>query len=188
MNQEKNICVECESEYYKDSSKMACLCPDCAYQLYQYPNCLHKFENGNCVKCGWNGQTSEYLKNRTKEMEIKTHKINTTQIAELISDAILINNDEDSLNLLGNLYYQGFDKMILHQKNITPHFFDLKNGMAGEILQKFSNYRMSLLIIGDFSELTQQSKSLKDFIYESNKGKQVNFISSIEEAVEKLAK
>ena len=121
-------------------------------------------------------------------MEIKTHQANNIQIAELISDVMLINNEEDSLDLLGNLYYQGFDKMILHQKNITPNFFDLKNKMAGEILQKFSNYRMSLLIIGDFSELIQQSKSLNDFIYESNKGKQVNFVDSIEEAIEKLAK
>lgn len=121
-------------------------------------------------------------------MEIKTHKINSTKIAELISDTILIKNEEDSLDLLGNLYYQGFDKMILHQKNITPHFFDLKNKMAGEILQKFSNYRMSLIIIGDFSDLITKSKSLKDFIYESNKGKQVNFVDSIEEAIEKLAK
>lgn len=120
-------------------------------------------------------------------MEIKKHKINSTQIAELISDAILIKNEEDSLDLLGNLYYQGFDKMILHQKNITPDFFDLKNGMAGEILQKFSNYRMSLVIIGDFSELIHQSKSLNDFIYESNNGKQVNFLGSVEEALEKLA-
>lgn len=69
MNREKNICVECESEYYKDSSKMGSLCPDCAYQLYEYPNCNHKFENGNCIKCGWNGQTSEYLKNRTNKSE-----------------------------------------------------------------------------------------------------------------------
>jgi predicted RNA-binding Zn-ribbon protein involved in translation (DUF1610 family) len=67
MNQEKNICVECESEYYKNSSKMSCLCPDCTHQLYGYSNCLHQFENGNCNKCGWNGQTSEYLKNRIRK-------------------------------------------------------------------------------------------------------------------------
>ncbi len=121
-------------------------------------------------------------------MEIKTHQINTTQIAELISDSILIQNEQDSLDLLGNLYYQGFEKMILHQKNITPTFFDLKNGMAGEILQKFSTYRMALLIIGDFAELMAKSKSLNDFIYESNKGKQVNFVDSIEKALKKLTK
>ncbi|MDD4645730.1 MAG: DUF4180 domain-containing protein [Bacteroidales bacterium] len=47
------------------------------------------------------------------------------------------------------LYYHGFDRMIIHEKNITPEFFDLKNRMAGEILQKFSNYRIRLAIVGD---------------------------------------
>ena len=39
--------------------------------------------------------------------------------------------------------------------------------MAGEILQKFSNYRVRLAIVGDFTPYS--SKSIKDFIYESNK-------------------
>ena len=67
MNQEIKICAECESEYYKDSSEMMDLCPDCAHKLYGYPNCEHDFESGKCTKCGWNGQTSKYLKNRAKK-------------------------------------------------------------------------------------------------------------------------
>jgi len=90
------------------------------------------------------------------------------------------------LDLLGNLYYQDFDKIIIHEKNITPDFFDLKNKLAGDILQKFSQYRMPLAIVGDFSKF--ESKSLNDFIYESNNGKQVNFVSSISEALNSLSK
>jgi len=119
-------------------------------------------------------------------MKIQTHKINDTEIAEVISDEILIQNAEDGLDLMGTIYYQGFDKVIIHEKNLTPDFFDLKNKMAGEILQKFSNYRVRLAIIGDFSIFT--SKSLKDFIYESNKGKQVNFVASISEALTSLSR
>lgn len=58
--------------------------------------------------------------------------------------------------------------------------------MAGEILQKFSTYRVRLAIIGDFSTIT--SKSLRDFIYESNQGKQVNFVASLNDALNVLAK
>ncbi len=118
-------------------------------------------------------------------MRIKTHEINGSQIAEIISDEILIEKRQDGLDLMGNVYYQGFDTIILHKQNLTQDFFDLKNGMAGEILQKFSNYRMRLVIVGDFSEF--DSQSLKDFIYESNQGKQVNFLISISEALEKLS-
>ena len=117
-------------------------------------------------------------------MKIETHHINNSKVAEVISEATEINNTEDGLNLLGDLYYQGFDKIIIHEKNITPEFFDLKNGMAGEILQKFSNYRVRLAIVGDFKKYT--GKSMTDFMYESNKGKQVNFVDSVTEGLDKL--
>lgn len=119
-------------------------------------------------------------------MNIQTHKINDTAIAEIISDKILIQNTEDALDLLGNAYYQGFDNIVIYQKNLTTEFFDLKNKMAGDILQKFSNYRVRLVIVGDISKFT--SKSLKDFIYESNKGKHVNFVATIGEALNCLSK
>jgi len=51
---------------------------------------------------------------------------------------------------MADIYYQGFDAIILHEKTITPVFFDLKTGIANEILQKFSNCRMRLAIVGDF--------------------------------------
>jgi hypothetical protein len=118
-------------------------------------------------------------------MKIEAHNINNTNIAEIISDETIIITTEDGLDLLGNVYYQGFDGIILHEKNLTPDFFDLKNGIAGEILQKFSTYRVRLAIIGDFSKYT--SKSLSDFIYESNKGRHINFVSSISDALKILS-
>ncbi|WP_424777852.1 DUF4180 domain-containing protein [Porphyromonas endodontalis] len=107
-------------------------------------------------------------------MEIKTHNIDNTKVAEIITDKVILRSTEDGLELLGNLYYQGFDKIIIHEKNITPEFFDLRTKIAGEILQKFAQYQMPLIIVGDFSKY--QSKSLNDFIFESNKSKQINFI------------
>ncbi len=112
---------------------------------------------------------------------IQTHEIASVKIAEVLADEIMVKTSDDGLQLLGDLYYSGFDAIVLHQQNIAPDFFDLKTGMAGEILQKFSNYRMRLFILGDFTSVS--SKSLTDFIRESNKGKQVNFVSSLEEVL-----
>ncbi len=119
-------------------------------------------------------------------MTIHSHEINTIKIAEVISDHMIIQSVQDGLDLMGNIYYQGFDKVILYEKNITPEFFDLKTKIAGEILQKFSNYRIGLAIIGDFGQY--ESKSLKDFIFESNKAKHVNFLESLEDALDHLSK
>ena len=110
-------------------------------------------------------------------MEIKTHNIDNTKVAEIITDKVILRSTEDGLELLGNLYYQGFDKILIHEKNITPEFFDLRTKIAGEILQKFAQYQMPLIIVGDFSKY--QSKSLNDFIFESNKSKQINFIKDL---------
>ncbi len=114
-------------------------------------------------------------------MEIKTHQTNNLTIAEIISKNIIIATIEDGTDLVGNLYYQGFDKVVLYEKNIIPSFFDLKTRMAGEILQKFSNYKIRLAIVGDFDKYG--SKSLNDFIFEGNKGSVINFVASIEQVL-----
>lgn len=54
-------CNECSSLFMKSKSKMMSLCPECAHYLYEYENCTHLFEQGRCVKCYWDGSTSEYL-------------------------------------------------------------------------------------------------------------------------------
>lgn len=74
--------------------------------------------------------------------------------------------------------------MIVRKMNVTEDFFDLKTRIAGEILQKYTNYKMKLAIVGDFG--VYASKSLRDFIFESNKGTQVFFLPDEKAALEKL--
>ena len=119
-------------------------------------------------------------------MKIEIHQNEDVKIAEVISDSFIVTNAEEGLQLMVDLYYQDFDKIIIHEPNIIPDFFDLKTGIAGEILQKFSNYRVRLAIVGDFAKYPGQS--IKDFIFESNKCRQVNFMGSVKEAVERLSK
>jgi len=73
----------------------------------------------------------------------------------------------------------------LNKSAICDGFFDLSTKLSGEILQKFINYHIKIVIVGDFSVYT--SKSLKDFIYESNKGKDIFFLPNEKEAIEKLS-
>ncbi len=52
-------------------------------------------------------------------------------------------------------------------------------------MQKFINYHVKVAIWGDYSRYT--SKPLKDFIYESNNGRDFFFVETKEEAIRKLA-
>lgn len=116
-------------------------------------------------------------------MKIVSHPTSSEPIGEIQSDSLIIQNSEDGSDVVGTAYFNGFDKVILHQVNIAPAFFDLRNGIAGEIFQKFANHRMRIVIVGDFDTLIANSKSLRDFIYESNSGKQVNFVPTLDEAI-----
>lgn len=56
--------------------------------------------------------------------------------------------------------------------------------MAGEILQKFSTYNHKLAIVGDFSGI--ESKSLRDFIRESNRTGRILFVDNREDALNRF--
>lgn len=119
-------------------------------------------------------------------MKLEIHQAGEKSIVEVLSEEKLINDPQEGLQLLADIYYQGYDRMILQDKNLDPDVFELKNGLLGEILQKFSNYRMRLAIVGDFSKYP--GKSVRDFIYESNNGRMVNFVPTVEEAIARLSK
>lgn len=112
-------------------------------------------------------------------MEFKLINKNNIQAAELTSNIIVINNAQDALEVINN---SPADKIIIHKENICEDFFDLKTRIAGETIQKFITYHVKAAIIGDFSKY--DSKSLKDFIYETNKQGNVLFLESIETALD----
>ena len=120
------------------------------------------------------------------DTEIISHQTDGLTFLEIRSEEQFINNVQDVLDLFGELYGQYYDGIILYERNITHDFFDLQTRLAGEILQKFSNYRIRLVIVGDWSKYT--SRSLEAFICESNRGKTVNFSSSPTEALELLSR
>ncbi len=119
-------------------------------------------------------------------MDINLINTNDLIIAEIVSDSIIINDAQEALDILANCAYQDANRIIVYQKDITEDFFELKTKLAGEVLQKFSNYNSKLAIVGDFSGYG--SNSLRDFIYESNKAGRVSFVATKEDAIEALLK
>lgn len=126
------------------------------------------------------------MENGEITMHINTHTINDKKAAEVVAGKIVIESVQDGLDLLGDLYYQGFDQVIIYEVEISPAFFDLRNGMAGEILQKFSTYRMQLAIVGNFEKYP--GKSIREFIYESNRWGHVSFVGTLSEALAQLSR
>lgn len=108
------------------------------------------------------------------------------KIAEETSDSLFISSVEDAVDMLGNLAFDNCSAIILKESNLHTDFYKLHTGLAGDVLQKFSNYNFRLAIIGDFSKY--QSNSLQDFIRECNKGNRIYFMRSLDEALLKMKK
>lgn len=120
-------------------------------------------------------------------MKINTIEENNIKIAVVNSDDILITDVQSALDFMATIQYEtDCNRIILNKSAICEEFFHLKTKLAGEILQKFVNYNVRIAIIGDFSAYT--SNSLKDFMYECNKGKDIFFLSDEKKAIEKLSK
>lgn len=118
-------------------------------------------------------------------MEILLHEINNIKVAEIISEEVLIRETQDALDLMADIDTRGTWKIIIREKNLVPQFFDLKTILAGDILQKFSNWNFQLAIIGDFSKY--KSNSLQNFISESNRGNRIFFVDNLETALYRLS-
>ena len=118
-------------------------------------------------------------------MQLSFLQTPTQKITVVQSEDIVFHTAEDAAELLINCRYNDSECIIIYEHNLPPAFFNLKTKLAGDILQKFSTYQGRLAIVGDFSKY--ESKSLKDFIYESNKQGRINFVSTIEEAEKALS-
>lgn len=118
---------------------------------------------------------------------IKLHLINDNQsVAELIDDSFIVSNSEDAVELINMPESQECHNFIIHENNLSKDFFTLSSGVAGDILQKFSNYRLRLAVVGDFSKY--KSKNLNDFFRESNKTGNILFVNSVDEALGRFKK
>lgn len=110
---------------------------------------------------------------------------NHDSIVYIESDDVLVTDAQSALDLMMTVKYEhDCHKIVLNKSAVSEAFFNLSSGMAGDVLQKFINYRTKLAIIGDFTQHT--GRAWQDFMYECNSGRDIFFVDSLELAVEKL--
>lgn len=119
-------------------------------------------------------------------MNIEKIQAGDVAIAVITGDEEVITDVSSAMDLMLTARYEtGADRLVIDKRAVCDEFFILSTGLAGEILQKFINYRVKAAFYGDYTHYT--SKPLKDFIYESNQGKDFFFTATKEEAIEALA-
>jgi hypothetical protein len=93
---------------------------------------------------------------------------------------------QDALDLIGAALIEA-EIVAIPATRLDARFFSLGTGVAGEIMQKFVNYRLRVAILGDISAHVAASTALRDLVRESNRGSHVWFVADLAELDERIS-
>jgi len=111
------LCDECGSLFFKGSSQMMGLCPECAHILYGYPNCDHHFQDGRCVNCYWDGSKSMYIKKQNQQEETDMPTTEWLNKYEAIKNKLTCKDDLEAHfteKVIGNMAVDVLDIGAVH--------------------------------------------------------------------------
>ncbi|SCG69449.1 DUF4180 domain-containing protein [Micromonospora coxensis] len=92
----------------------------------------------------------------------------------------------DALRVIAEAAGYGAQLVVVPVRRLAGEFFTLRTGVAGELVQKFVNHRLPLVVVGDISVHVARSAALRDFVAEANAGHQLWFVDTLSELEEKL--
>ena len=104
------------------------------------------------------------------------------------ADGPRLAGERDALDVIGEAYGQDADLIAVPVQRLDEAFFTLSTRVAGEIMQKFVNYRVRLAFVGDIGRHLEASSALRDLVRETNRGRQVWFVADLEELDARLAR
>ena len=128
------------------------------------------------------------MSNGKKMFSTKFYELHGVRVLELIADGTKLQTYNDAVDLVGKTFESRATMIVIPVECLDGQFFQLKTRIAGELIQKFVQYRRHLVIVGDISGFLAESSALRAFVAESNRGKEVWFLPSREELDDRLAR
>lgn len=97
-------------------------------------------------------------------------------------------SESDALDVIGHAFGEEATVIAVPADLVADDFFTLSTRVAGDVVLKFTNYRLRLAIVGDISERLAASDSLRAFVHETNKGRDIWFVADADELASQLAR
>lgn len=119
-------------------------------------------------------------------MPNQTYELYGVRIMECDAEGAPLRNNRDLNDLISSAWEHHAKMVLVPLERLGDDFFRLRTGIAGEIVQKFVNYKLALAILGDISRYEDESTPFRDFVRESNRGKQIWFVANREELDQRL--
>ncbi|MGK3089791.1 DUF4180 domain-containing protein [Streptomyces sp. WAC01490] len=111
-----------------------------------------------------------------------------TAVLACSTDGPSIATVQDALDQLIGPAFQGAEVVAVPTERLDDRFFDLSTGVAGAILQKFSNYRLRLAVVGDITRHLAASSALPDLVREADQGRDIWFVADLDALAARLAR
>ncbi|MFE9656249.1 DUF4180 domain-containing protein [Micromonospora sp. NPDC006431] len=90
-----------------------------------------------------------------------------------------VTTTDEALDLIGGAAFGGAEVVAVPADRFDPRFFSLGTRFAGEIMQKFVNYRLRLVVVGDITRHLAASAALRALVAESNRHDHVWFLPDL---------
>jgi hypothetical protein len=126
------------------------------------------------------------VSNGKKMLATKLYELHGVRVLELIADESKLQTYNDAVELIGKSFENRATLIVIPVECLDDEFFQLSTRIAGELIQKFVQYRQRLAIVGDISGFLAESSALRAFVIESNRGKDVWFLASRAELSRRL--
>ncbi len=113
-------------------------------------------------------------------MDYRLVQVGEVKYVECLPDGWLITRDSDALDLVAACGEHDTDRLLLHADSLPAEFYNLKTGLAGAILLKFSNYFIRCAAVLP-PELVNQGR-FQEFALETNRGRAFRIFSDRDSA------
>ncbi|GAA2219684.1 DUF4180 domain-containing protein [Micromonospora olivasterospora] len=101
------------------------------------------------------------------------------RVLECDPDGPPVTTVQDAVDLIGAAFL-GAEVVAVPAGRLDEQFFELGSRFAGEVMQKFVNYRLRLAVIGDISRQLVASPALRALVHESNRADHVWFLPDLD--------
>lgn len=119
-------------------------------------------------------------------LSTKFYELHGVRVLECVPDGARLQTYNDAVDLVGKSFEDHATLIVIPVDCLDHDFFTLSTRIAGELIQKIVQYRRRLVIVGDVSGFLAKSSALRAFVAESNRGKDVWFLASLEELSDRL--
>jgi hypothetical protein len=106
---------------------------------------------------------------------------------ECLPGSGMVTDENSALGLVSICAEESTDLLLLHQSNLHSDFFDLKTGLAGNVLLKLSNYQIHAAAVvpsemigtGHFYEFVLETNRRNDFRVFTSREDAINWLESL---------